>query len=180
MTESNKDFIKRSAAKNNKKNPGGTDSNDLFSRKKKVTLDTNVILSGLMFDSKTCMDAIEKSTTDDQMMMTNIIYAECLQQTKKQNSPKTEAELKEQMRQHLPDPTHIDLPPDTELKKMYTIRDDKDLKILYSAEATRSEVLVTGDKDFYESNFKGPKNVKILKPHDYLESKPTRRRSFRK
>jgi len=46
--------------------------------KRKVTLDSSVIISDVIFDSEVAKEAVEKSTSEDEMMFTNIIFDECV------------------------------------------------------------------------------------------------------
>jgi predicted nucleic acid-binding protein len=48
----------------------------------------------------------------------------------------------------------------------FTIRDKYDEKVLYSAITADVDILITGDKDFFDIEIEKPE---ILTPHDFVE-----------
>ena len=145
--------------------------------KRKVTLDTSVILSDIVFDSKTAKEAVGKSTTDDEIMFTTIIYDECINFTgsKKNRKNMTKDEMDKQLKERFGGPIEIDTPSVEEMKKKYWVRDDEDLKILHSAELTRSKIIVTRDDDLLDPNMKGPKKVRIVEMYEYIGRKKSKK-----
>jgi predicted nucleic acid-binding protein len=141
--------------------------------RKKVTLDSNVIISGVTYGSKTANKAIDRSVEDDRLMMTNVIYDECMKHAK--DKKKSQSVMKKRLDEIAPNVIQIEVPTQKELKKKYRIRDDNDYKILYSADVTNSKILVSGDNDFHQNDVKGPRGTKIVRTADYANGK--RRRS---
>jgi predicted nucleic acid-binding protein len=138
--------------------------------KRKVTLDTNVILSDVAFGSDAAKEAVEKSTSDDQMMFTSIIYDECMKFTGSKNNKKglTKDEMDKELKDRFGEPEKVDIPSKEELHKKFRIRDEDDYKILHSAEHTRSKIIVTKDNDFLDPKTKGPKWAKIMNVNQYI------------
>jgi predicted nucleic acid-binding protein len=113
--------------------------------------------------------------TDDRLMLTNIIYDECLGYADKKGARATKDEVSKKIKEISPDIIEIRrVPKDSKLSKKYKIRDVNDLKILYSADKTKSVILVTMDDDF--SDVKGLK-AKVMKPKDYLIEDKGRKKS---
>jgi len=147
-------------------------------KRRKVTLDANTIISGLR-DGKngetTTNKVLKKSVTEDELMLTNVIFIEVDRYVETRTKGDAKDKMKGKLERIAKDVIAIELPPDAELKRMYRIRDDDDYKILYSADVTGSEVLVTGDDDFHDPKTKGPENVRIVRPREYLNEKRKRR-----
>jgi len=141
--------------------------------KRKITLDSSVIISDVIFNSEVAKEAVEKSTSEDEMMFTNIIFDECVNFTdKKNNKSMTKDEMEDELIERFGIPIEVDLPSDEELKKKYFIRDIGDLKILHSAEKTGSKLIVTRDEDLLDKKVKGPKGVKIVEMYKYVGKEP--------
>ena len=82
-------------------------------------------------------------------MISRPILEECERYSRKPNAKITAEEIRRILLTISPEIIDIGPVPDVdELKKMYSIRDPKDLPILYSADMTDSVILVTDDKDF--------------------------------
>lgn len=136
--------------------------------KRNVTLDSNVLVSYVVSkrDNTVNKKVVTKSTTDDRLMLTDVIYEECLRYADKPKARATKEEMTVGLKGITPHIIDISpVPPDSELMKKYKIRDQKDLKILYSVDMTDSVILVTMDDDF--SDVKGMK-AKIMNPAEYL------------
>ena len=59
------------------------------------------------------------------------------------------------------------------LKKLYNIHDEKDRRILYAADRTGTEILVTGDNGFFRDDVKKMKRTIFLRPKAYIkENRP--------
>lgn len=148
-------------------------------RKRRVTIDTNVFISGIVYGTDTAKKAIEKSTTKDKLMLTDVIYVECVKSASKEKHGKAGRDMDKELQKLRSKLIKIDLPADVELKRIYYIRDENDYKIVYSADATKSNLLVTGDKDFFDPKLKGPR-AKIIKPVDYVKDEKKKKKSRRK
>lgn len=132
-------------------------------------MDSNVIISGVTYGSKTANKAIDRSVEDDRLMMTNVIYDECMKHAR--DNKKSQSKMKKRLDEIAPEVMEIEVPPIGELEGRYYIRDPDDYKILYSAEVTGSKILVSGDKDFHDKKVKGPKRTRIVKTADYANGK---------
>jgi len=141
--------------------------------KQKVTLDTSVIISDIVFDSEVAKEAVEKSTTEDEMMFTSIIFDECMNFTdsKKNRKSMTRDEMEDELIKRFGIPMEIKIPPIEELKGRFQIRDEEDLKILHSAERTRSKLIVTRDDDLLDPNLKGLRYTKVVEMYEYVGKK---------
>ncbi len=138
--------------------------------KRKVTLDSNVLISGLIYNSSEANDAIRKSVIDDELMLTNIIIVECVGHSKKKGVKFTEEQILEKLHELRPEPIVLELAPESELRDRYYIRDEKDYKILFSVDKTNSELLVTGDNDYFDKErpVRGIR-ARIMRPRQYLD-----------
>ena len=128
------------------------------SLRKKVTVDANIIVAALVYGSPKSQLLIDTVNDEDELVMTNIILMQCARQGKKKGCPLDCEEIERRVR--------------AILKERYYIRDDKDYEILYSADVTESDFLVTTDKDFFDPRrpVKGLR-AKILHMDEYLRRK---------
>jgi len=137
-------------------------------RRRNVTLDSNILIAYIVSkrENTVIKKVIAKSVNYDKLMLTNIIFEECLDFASKRNANISEEEISVKLKKICPIIIDISpIPSDTDLLKKFKIRDIDDLKILYSVEVTNSEILVTMDEDF--SEVEGIK-AKIMKPTEYL------------
>ncbi|MCL2142675.1 MAG: type II toxin-antitoxin system VapC family toxin [Methanomassiliicoccaceae archaeon] len=142
-------------------------------RNRKVTLDTSVLIAWVLSKKERSLYrvVVRKAVTEDILMLTDIIWDECLDFADKKRGRKaniTREDIDAKLRELSVDVVHIrPIPTDNELKAMgYSIRDDDDLKILYSADITNSVILVTKDDDF-RGDVKGIK-AKVMTSKSYL------------
>jgi len=153
----------------------------LGNRKRNVTLDSNVLIAYVTSkkDNSVVRKVVTKSMTDDRLMLTDVIYEECLKYANKKNSRATRGYISQELKSVQPNIIDISpIPSDADLLKKYKIRDKTDLKILYSVDMTDSVILVTMDDDF--SDVEGLK-ARIMEPKEYLtdkgkKEKPTKKR----
>jgi len=141
--------------------------------RRKVTIDSNVIISYSIARHDETLDrrAVKKCIASDTPMITNIITKECLRYALKSKGKISKSEMKRKLKEISKDIIVIDnIPPDEELEKRYKIRSKKDLKILYSADVTDSEIIISKDDDFFD-DVQGIK-AKIKKPKEYLIDNP--------
>ncbi|MCL2032012.1 MAG: PIN domain-containing protein [Methanomassiliicoccaceae archaeon] len=149
--------------------------------KRNVTLDSSVLISYVIskHNDTTVKKVVTKSVTDDRLMLTDVIFDECLRYTDKRKSRTTKENMSMKLRDVSPKIIDISPVPSTEeLMKKYKVRDLDDLKILYSVEMTDSVILVTLDDDF--TDVEGIK-AKIMRPEQYLfeEKDKNKRRAER-
>ena len=140
-------------------------------KKRNVTVDSNVLIAYIVSKRENTVIAkvIEKSTNEDKLMLTDVIYDECIRYATKPRSRVTKKEAEAKLKKISPEIIKISpVPPNKELMKLYKIRDRGDLKILYSAEITNSVIIVTQDKDF--SDVEGVRAT-IMNPKEYVFEK---------
>jgi len=136
--------------------------------KRNVTMDSSVLISYVISkkDNTINKKVVTKSTTDDRLMLTDVIYQECLKYTRGKNARVTKEEMSGKLKMIAPEIISISpVPSEKDLMKKYRIRDKNDLKILYSVDMTDSVILVTVDDDF--SDIEGLK-AKVMRPTEYL------------
>ena len=145
-------------------------------RKRNITLDTNILVAWVLSKKEGSITrrVITKSITDDRLMLSDVICDECLGFAETKSGQKAKV-TKEYIAARL-DELNVNVirispvPSDDELKKMgYRIRDDEDLKILYSVSMTDSVTLVTRDDDF-SGDVAGIK-ARIMDPESYLRDR---------
>lgn len=143
-----------------------------FRNKSKVTVDTGIIVAALIYKSSTLRNVLETVKEKDEMMLSNIILFQCKRQSKKRNCPYTSEEIEKMIRDIFPDVVRVDLVPLEVMKALYRIRDDDDLEILYSADMTDSEIILSSDRDFFDKSkpILGI-NAKIMNVNDYMRSR---------
>ena len=114
------------------------------------------------------MDTIKKAEEDDHLIIPSTIEKECLNYTKKKKAKISEKTMRVRLSELDAEHPYVQVPTIREMKGEYWIRDEDDYKILYSANKTRADLLVTGDDDYYD-NVKGLKNTQIIRPRQYRE-----------
>jgi len=137
--------------------------------RRNVTLDSSVLISYVISkkNDSVVKKVVTKSTTDDRLMLTDIIADECIAYTDKPRANVFKDIMWKRLKELCPHIIEVrPMPSAEELQRKYKIRDLKDVKILYSVEMTNSVILVTYDDDFFDG-VEGV-NAKIVKPVDYL------------
>ena len=127
----------------------------------RIMIDTNIFLSALVFGSKKMSFLLEKVAEEHTMVLCSYVIEE-FRRVVTRKSPKYSlvvdalfAKLSYEMAYT---PEWQDSMPD--------IRDEKDKPILASAILADVDIIITGDKDFYEVDIERPD---ILSPDDFLE-----------
>lgn len=142
-------------------------------RKRKVTLDSNVLFSALGLKSRYPRRALEKSLRSDKLKHTDTIQNELLNHKYKNN--RKERKIKNEVEKGLkglPDPEIIKPIKNEELANRYPKVNEKDRKIVHSAKCTKSELLVSGDKRLIgEAKSMG---LNAATPKDYVNEKKKR------
>ena len=135
----------------------------------RIVIDTNVIMAVVAYRSKTLRPDFDKARREDDLVISNIILMQCVRQADKKKCILSKEEVLEKVREICPKVVDIEILPMTELKRRYSIRDDSDLEILYSADALDADMLITNDNDFYDPDFP-PKGIRarIMRPWDYM------------
>ena len=145
-------------------------------KRRKVTLDSNVLISYVISkkDNTINKKVVIKSVTDDRLMLSDVIFEECLRHADGKKARATREEIASKLLEISPEIIQISpVPPTEDLLMRYKIRDLSDLKILYSVEMTESVILVTMDDDFSDVT---DLKAKIMRPGDYLFEKNGRER----
>lgn len=158
-------------------------------RRRKVMLDTNVLCPGIRFPKGKNAKVINKSLAEDDLQITSVNYNEVCHAAKKSSIKAERKNKKPRMtyeatveglntivrRTRKKKVIPLTVPPDAELKKRYRIRDASDRKIIYAADVTGTEILVTEDKDYYAENAEIPDKIRVMHADTYLDEE---RRGF--
>lgn len=153
-------------------------------RRRDVMLDTNVYYARVHSPRGEGAKVVDKAIDEDDLQITSINYEESLHAAGKSEDRdvrrgKTPRVTMDKMRDALDDILRrsgknvegIDAPDAETLQKRYNIRDVDDARILYAAEMTDSEILVTGDKDYYQPDLNCPDGLTLVKPREHIEEK---------
>ena len=127
----------------------------------RVMLDTNVIISDLIFCSPTIVRAEEDIAKHHELLLCTYVVDE-LREVIKRKWPQRTPDL-ERLLQKVD--YELVLTPSKPPEDLFDIRDPKDYPVLYSAMLADADVLVTGDKDFGEVVVDRPE---ILTPAEYV------------
>ena len=110
----------------------------------RVMVDTNVLVSALLFPSPLMNRVIYKITTDHRLVLSSYVIDELLNVTRRRFPNRTEAV--DLLLKRLP--YELVRTPERPDGGLFHIRDEKDYPILMSAMDAGIDVLVSGDKDF--------------------------------
>lgn len=138
--------------------------------RRKVSVDANVLVAAVVYRSKFMPKVLDRIRSKDELIVSNIILFQCTRQALKSKCPLSSEEIRKAVLDICPDVVEIELVPVEDLRMRYSIRDESDLETLYSVDMTHSEILVTGDDDFFDEK-NPPKGVKVryMRPNEYLE-----------
>lgn len=125
-------------------------------------LDTNVLISVLLFPSRR-MDAMMNCIfTKHQLVLSSYVVDE-LKNVVKRKFPKKKQVVENLLMmisfEYVYTPKDID-------KNLFDIRDGKDYPVLYTAIIEDVDILVTGDKDFSDIDIEKPE---IMTPAEFVE-----------
>jgi len=126
-------------------------------------IDTNILVSALLFPNKRMDALIYRITTKHSLVLSSYVINELLEVTKRKFKDKVDVvdTLLSQIPYELVY-TPLNLPTD-----VFDIRDKKDYPVLYSAVAESIDVFITGDKDFDDVEIEKPE---ILTVSEFLEN----------
>lgn len=129
----------------------------------RIMLDTNVLLSAVIFRSQTLWKMMEQIVESHQLVLSSYVIDECYEVVKRKKPSLVSAldrffEALAFEMIHTPEtlPEH----------DWFTIRDADDEKVLYSAISADVDILITGDKDFSVIDIEKPE---ILTPKQFVE-----------
>ena len=128
----------------------------------RVMLDTNVLLSALLFPGDTMSKLMHKITTEHQLVLSSYVVNELLEVTRRKFPDKVTAidTLLSQL------PYELVYTPEQLKLEVFEIRDVKDYPTLYSAITESVDIFVTGDKDFDDVDVEEPE---IITPAGFVE-----------
>lgn len=126
-------------------------------------LDTNVILSALIFHSATLTRTIELASSGGNRLLLSTYVIDEAHEVVSRKWPTRIPALDELFREldfeTISTPTTMDM-------TLFEIRDPMDYPVLYSAIIGNADIFVTGDRDFLDVNVQ---HIRILTPSEYVE-----------
>ena len=128
----------------------------------RVMLDTNVLISAIMFPNARMDSLIFKATLDHQLVLSSLIIDELLDVTKRKFPQK----IKDVDLFLVRLPYELIYTPREQDNDFFNIRDIDDYPILYSAIIEEIDLFVTGDDDFFDVEIEKPE---IITPAEFLE-----------
>ena len=129
----------------------------------RIMLDTNVLLSAIVFHSQTLWKMMEQITFSHQLVLSSYVIDECYEVVKRKKPALVSA--LDLFFEALPFEM-IHTPETLPEHNWFTIRDADDEKVLYSAISADVDVLITGDKDFSVIDIDKPE---IMTPTQFVE-----------
>lgn len=131
--------------------------------RERVVIDTNVLISGLLSQTPTPAQAVERAVTKAQLVATRETLRELIE---KLHSPKFDPYVRRGRRDALLERVAALVEIIDVLQPIRASRDAKDDKFLEAAVNGRADVIVTGDRDLLDLNpFRG---AAIVTPAEYL------------
>ena len=125
-------------------------------------LDTNVLISTLLFPSENMNAMMNFIFTHHQLVLSSYVVNE-LKTVIKRKFPKKESAINKLLL--LMGFEYVYTPDDVE-EGLFEIRDIKDYPVLYTAIIEDVDILITGDKDFDEVEIEKPE---IMSPSEFIE-----------
>ena len=129
----------------------------------RIMLDTNVLLSAIVFHSQTLWKMMEQIAFSHQLVLSSYVIDECYEVVKRKKPALVSA--LDRFFEALPFEM-IHTPETLPEHNWFTIRDADDEKVLYSAISADVDVLITGDKDFSVIDIDKPE---IMTPTQFVE-----------
>lgn len=125
-------------------------------------LDTNVLISALLFPSKKFDSIMEYIFAEHELVLSSYVVEE-LKRVVRRKFPKKEADIERLLFlmsfEYVYTPDEID-------RELFIIRDVKDYPVLYTAIIEDVDILITGDKDFADIEVEKPE---IVTPTEFVE-----------
>jgi len=125
-------------------------------------IDTNVLLSALVFPSVKMNELIYKIVTKHTLVLSSYVIDELLEVTRRKFSGKIE--VVDQLLSQLP--YELVYTPKNPKPGLFEIRDEMDYPVLYSAITEGVDLFITGDRDFDDIVLERPE---ILTPAKFLD-----------
>jgi len=132
----------------------------------RIMIDTNVLLSSVAFPNPKMTSLIEKVTTEHSLVLCSHIIEELHGVINRKFKDK-----KESLEKFLSKLTYdfVYTPTDINLKNYPGIRDRNDLPILVSALVGGVDLIITGDKDFFDIKAASDELPIIMTPREFIE-----------
>lgn len=128
----------------------------------RIMLDTNVLISALLFPSKKFDSIMEYIFAEHELVLSSYVVDE-LKRVVRRKFPKKEADIERLLFlmsfEYVYTPDEID-------RELFIIRDVKDYPVLYTAIIEDVDILITGDKDFTDIEVEKPE---IVTPTEFVE-----------
>ncbi len=129
----------------------------------RIMLDTNVLISILIFDSKNLKKLLKNITDNHKLVLSSYVVDELKEVIKRKFNNKIY--YLEEFLYNLPFEIYY-TPENIINDKFVAMRDIKDEPVLYSSIVSDVDILITGDKDFKDINIEKPE---ILTPSEFLK-----------
>ena len=128
----------------------------------KVFVDTNILVSAILFPKSKVADSFSIVLKEHSLVICQYSIEE-LEEVFRNKFP----EKYENLQKFLDELAYelVSVPKNIDYSKYPNIRDKNDLPILVSAILSKSDILLTGDKDFEDIEIKKPE---IMKPVDFM------------
>ena len=128
----------------------------------RIMLDTNVLISALLFPGAKMNAMMETLFTKHNLVLSSYVVDE-LKDVVRRKFPKKEAVVEKLLfvmsYEFVYTPTEMD-------DSLFEIRDIKDYPVLYTAIVEDIDILITGDKDFSDIDIEKPE---IMTPAEFME-----------
>ncbi|WP_276620546.1 putative toxin-antitoxin system toxin component, PIN family [Syntrophomonas wolfei] len=128
----------------------------------RIMLDTNVLISALVFRGEHLTRVIEKVVEQDTLVLCSYVIDE-INTVVERKFPKHKSTMDKFLSRLSFELVYS--PKEIEGAKLFEIRDDNDYIILHTAIIEDIDILITGDKDFAAVDIERPE---ILTPSEYL------------
>ena len=129
----------------------------------RIMIDTNILISAILFRSETLNHLIEKVVEEYTLVLSTYVVDE-LKEVVERKFP-TKLKAVEKFLTVLSYELEYS-PKDYEGTPLFEIRDEKDYMVLHTAIIAYVDILITGDKDFKEIQIERPE---IMTPREFLE-----------
>ena len=127
----------------------------------RIMLDTNVLISSIIFKSKIMNELIAAILKDHRLVLSSFVIEE-LKSVVQRKFEGRAAELDHFLTVL---PFEYVYTPDEMDEDLFEIRDEMDYPVLYSAIVEDVDILITGDKDFSDIDIEKPE---ILTPNEFV------------
>jgi len=128
----------------------------------RIILDANIIISIILFPKSILVDMVKNIVLNENLILCQYTINE-IKDIFIRKFPNKINEMELFLNKI---PYELFIYEETSNNKYPNIRDINDLPVLINAIESKSDILITGDKDFYDVKIKKPR---IMKPRDYID-----------